>query len=103
MRGAFHEAERNGSELGSGRPPPTLGIACRLLHHPRRPALRCPVQLVQELLFAREVAVDRPLGDARLLGDLRGRRVVVAARGKQLERRSDQALPRQIRRSGPRW
>src|SRR5207249_7048079 len=42
------------------------------------------------------MAVNRPLGDARLPGDLRRRRVVVAARSEQLEGGSDQSLPRQF-------
>ena len=68
----------------------------RFLHQLRGPAGTAAVQVVQELLLAREVPVDRALRHARLLRDLGRRGHMVALRGEQLEGGAHEALVRQV-------
>src|SRR5439155_25071441 len=61
-----------------------------------RPASRCAVQLVEAVLLACEVTVDRTLRHAGLLCDLWRGRLVVALRDEQLECRSHEPLAGEI-------
>src|SRR2546425_2932744 len=67
-----------------------------------RPASRRAVQLVEAVLLAREMAVDRPLRHARLLRDLWRSGLVIAVRGEELERRSHEPLAGEVG-LGHRW
>src|SRR5437879_9458433 len=73
-----------------------------VLHELSRPASRRAVQLVEAVLLAREMAVDRPLRHARLLRDLWRSGLVIAVRGEELERRSLEPLAGEVG-LGHRW
>jgi len=68
----------------------------RLLDQLRGPARAAAVQVVQELLLALEVPVDRALRHTRLLRDLGRRRHVIALGGEQLEGGAHQPLVREV-------
>ncbi len=61
-----------------------------------RPPCGGAVQLVEEMLFAGEVTVDRPFRDAGLFRDLGRGGFVKAPRGEQLERRAHQTLAGEV-------
>src|SRR5207247_6240759 len=65
-------------------------------HELTRPARRAAVQLVQQVLLAVEVTIDRSLGHAGFLGDLPRGRMLLALRGGQLPRGAHEALPSEI-------
>ena len=90
---------RAGDEgLGQTRQPLARGPArrLRLLEHLGRPARRGAVQVVQELLLAGEVTVNRPFRDAGLLGDFGRRRGLIPTGREVLEGGAREALAGQI-------
>jgi hypothetical protein len=92
--GALHQGLRQVSQLLARVSAGALG----LLHESRRPARRTAIQLVQQVLLALEVAVDRPLGHTRFPCDLGGGRRLVAPRTEELERGAHQSLASEIGR-----
>src|SRR5438552_3025588 len=82
---------------GPGAPAARAGSRrLRLLEHLGRPPRRGAVQVVQELLLAGEVTVNRPFGDAGLLGDFGRRRGLIPAGREVLEGGAREALAGQI-------
>jgi len=94
VRGALDQSVRDRRELRASRA--GVAIVRSVLNQLGRPSLRCPIQLIDELLLAREVPVDRAFGDPGLPRDERRRRVVIAQRGEQLQSGPHQTLPRQF-------
>jgi len=93
-RRALDETMRDSRQLGARIR--RFEAPARFLCDFRRPALRRSIELVDELLLAGEVPVNRSLRGARFLRDLRGGRDVITARREQLERGPDQALACEI-------
>ena len=82
-----HEPE----QLGLGARAPVLGADG---HRAADAAVQVADELLEDLLLAREVEVERPLRDAGGLGDLDDRRVVIAELGEDALGRLEQALAR---------
>ena len=89
---AGHEAAGELRELLPGAYLERVGV----LHELRGPTRRRPVELVEAVLFAREVPVDGAFGYTRLLCDLGCGGLVIASRGEQLERRPHEPLASEV-------